>query len=170
MWLGFHLVTSASAADEAFDAYLKRSANPANLGLREDGRFYPYASPVGRRIGYRQMVTNKKLFRDGWSEEEARQAFALQIAEVESQWAKRLEVQFSRKFDELPVESREILVDFGVSEGVKQVSPEFVQVAIDLDWERILLPEFYARHEAVWPNTERNQAFYQRWAGKAVAK
>jgi hypothetical protein len=159
----------ADAAAEPFIDYLQRAANPDNLGLRADGRFYPYASPDGRRIGYRQIVADKKLFRDGWSQEEARQGLLRQIAEVENDWRKRLSSEFKRNFDELPMESREILVDFGVSEGVAKVKPELIRAALELDWKHILDPAVYVRYEAVWPLTERNKPFYERWSGKGGA-
>lgn len=151
-------------------AYLQRAANPDKLGLREDGRFYPYASPVGRRIGYRQGVADKKLFRDGWSQDEALKAFERQIAGIENEWRKRLPAEFGKKFDELPVESRELLVDFGLSEGVEKVKPDFIRAAMALDWKRILDPRLYVRYEVAWPHTERNKPFYERWSRKAVAK
>jgi hypothetical protein len=165
---------SALAADAAdgppFVAYLQMAANPNNLGLREDGRFYPYSSPVGRRIGFRQVVTDKKLFRDGWSQEEAMESFTRQIAEVENEWRKRVSAEFKRDFDELPVESREILVDFGLSEGVEKVKAELIRAAIGLDWKRILDPGIYVRYEVAWPHTERNKPFYERWSGKGGAQ
>lgn len=163
-------VFSSPAEDEAFLVYLQRAANPDNLGLRADGRFYPYSAPVGRRIGYRQLVTDKKLFRDGWSKKEAEAAFARQVSEVEAGWRQRLQSEFGRSFDELTVPSQEILVDFGVSEGVGNVKPEFVKAAMDLDWKRILDPALYARYETAWPHTERNKAFYDRWSKKVVSR
>lgn len=164
------LFTGVALAEEPFNDYLRRSANPNNLGLREDGRFYPYASPVGRRIGFRQEVTDKKLYRDGWSKEEALENFNRQIAQVENAWREKLSAEYGRSFDELPAESRELLVDFGVSEGIDKVKPEFIQAALDLDWKRLLDPNIYVRYELAWPNTERNKAYYDRWSGKVVAE
>jgi hypothetical protein len=158
----------ADAAAEPFIDYLQRAANPDNLGLRADGRFYPYSSPAGRRIGYRQIVADKKLFRDGLSQEEAQQALLRQIAEVENEWREKLSSEFKRNFDELPTESREILVDFGVSEGVAKVKPELIHAALELDWKSLLDPSVYVRYEASWPLTERNKPFYERWSGKGV--
>jgi hypothetical protein len=166
--LSFAPIFAADAAAEPFIAYLQRAANPDNLGFRADGRFYPYASPAGRRIGYRQVVTDKKLFRDGLSQEEARQALLRQIAEVENEWREKLSSEFKRNFDELPTESREILVDFGVSEGVAKVKPDLIRAALELDWKRILDPAVYVRYESSWPLTERNKPFYERWVGKGV--
>ena len=160
----------AAPADESFDVYLRRMANPDNLGLREDGRFYPYASPVGRRIGYRQEVIDKKLFRDGWSGEEALESFSRQIALVENEWRQILPVKYGKNFDKLPVESRELLVDFGISEGVDKVKPEFIKAALDLDWQRLLDPDIYVRYEVAWPHTERNKPFYERWSGKVTGE
>lgn len=158
-------VLAADAAAEPFIDYLQRAANPDNLGLRADGRFYPYASPAGRRIGYRQVVPDKALYRTGWTQEEARQALARQVAEVETEWRQRLSSEFERNFDELPAESREILVDFGVSEGVEKVKAELIRATLVLDWNRILDPSIYVRYESSWPLSERNKPFYERWSG-----
>ena len=160
------LFAGSTFAEESFADYLRRSANPYNLGLREDGRFYPYASPVGRRIGFRQEVTEKQLFRDGWSEKEALESFNRKIALVESEWREKLPAEYGRNFDELPVESRELFVDFGLSEGVDEVRPDFVKAALELDWKRMLDHDVYVRYEKVWPHTERNKPFYERWSGK----
>src|SRR5205823_9538382 len=48
-----------------FLAYLQRAANAHNFGLRADGRFYPYSTPQGRRIAWRQPVWDKSLFARG---------------------------------------------------------------------------------------------------------
>jgi len=170
-WFTGVLVPAFGApADEPFDAYLRRAANPDNLGLREDGRFYPYASPVGRRIGYRQEVADKNLYRDGWSREEAQASFSRQIEQVESEWRQKLPANYGKNFDELPAESRELLVDFGLSEGVDKVKPDFIKAALDLDWKSLLDPNIYVRYEVVWPHTERNKPFYDRWSGKVVGE
>jgi hypothetical protein len=164
------LFAGSALGEEPFQDYLKRSANPDELGLREDGRFYPYASPVGRRIGYRQEVSEKNLYRDGWSKDEAQASFSRQIEQVESEWRQILPAKYGKNFDDLPVESRELLVDFGISEGVDKVKPEFIKAALDLDWKRLLDPNIYVRYEAVWPHTERNKPFYERWSGKVAGE
>jgi hypothetical protein len=163
-------IVGCAFAQEPFEEYLRRSANPELLGLRDDGRYYPYASPVGRRIGYRQEVAEKRLYRDGWSKAEALESFNRQIVQVENAWREKLSMDFGRKFDELPKESRELLVDFGVSEGIDNVKPEFIKAALDLDWKRLLDPNIYVRYELAWPHTERNKAYYDRWSGKVLAK
>jgi hypothetical protein len=54
-------------------AYIQRAANGDNFGLRADGRFYPYSTPQGRRIGWRQPVWDKALFATGCTRAEAEQ-------------------------------------------------------------------------------------------------
>ena len=64
----------------------------------------------------------------------------------------------------MPREAREILTDFGYTEGVEKLKPEFIQLVVKLDWKRMLKPEHYVRYEADWPDSVRNKAFYGRWS------
>ncbi len=153
---------SVPLTDDFVD-YLKAAANPDNHGLRADGRFYPYSSPQGRRIGYRQPIADKKLYREGWSAADAERALREQLQAVAAELRVRLRGELSREFDGLPRASREILLDFGLTEGVARLQPEFVAAVVRLDWNRILDPDFYARYEADWPDSVRNKAFYERW-------
>ena len=148
---------------DGFVDYLKAAANPDKHGWRADGRFYPYSSPQGRRIGYRQPIADKKLYREGWSAADAERALREQIQAVAAELRVRLRGELRQEFDELPRASREILLDFGLTEGVARLQPEFVAAVVRLDWKRILDPDFYARYEADWPDSVRNKAFYQRW-------
>lgn len=157
---GIHEETRIS--DEFVD-YIKAAANPDLHGAREDGRFYPYSSPQGRRIGYRLKVPDKSLYDKGWSATEAEQALRDALASVTKELRERMRVEFACNFDALPQASREILIDFGFTEGVGAVRPEFIRAVLELDWGRILRPEFYVRYEADWPDSVRNKAFYERW-------
>ena len=59
-----------------FVKYLQRAANPHDFGLRSDDRFYPYSTPQGRRIAWRQPVWDKALFARGCTPQEAEQQLA----------------------------------------------------------------------------------------------
>lgn len=144
-------------------AYIKAAANPDNHGLRADGRFYPYSSPQGRRIGYRQPIADKKLYGEGWSAADAERALREQLQAVAAEWRVRLRGELNQDFDGLPRASREILLDFGLTEGVAGLQPQFVAAVVRLDWKQILDPDFYVRYEADWPDSIRNKAFYERW-------
>jgi hypothetical protein len=152
----------AGVSDE-FIQYIKAAANPELHGMREDGRFYPYCSPQGRRIGYRLKVTDKSLYAKGWSVAEAEQALRDALASVTNDLRERMRREFECNFDQLPQASREMLMDFGFTEGVGAVRAEFIRAVLELDWGRILKPEFYVRYEADWPDSVRNKAFLERW-------
>ena len=59
------------AITDDFVAYLKQETNPHDFGLRPDGRFYPYSTPRGRRIGYYFTVWDKALYAQGCTKQEA---------------------------------------------------------------------------------------------------
>lgn len=153
---------SVPLTDDFVD-YLKAAANPDKHGSRADGRFYPYSTPQGRRIGYRQPIADKKLYREGGSAAEAERALRKQLQAVAAELRVRLRGELNQDFDGLPRASREILLDFGLTEGVARLKPEFVAAVVRLDWKQILSPDFYARFEADWPDSLRNKAFYERW-------
>ena len=148
---------------DAFVEYMKTTANPSRHGLRGDGRFYPYSAPEGRRIGYRQCISDKQFYVAGWSEADAGKALREELKSVETELRERLRQDLNRKFDELPRASLEILLDFGFTEGVGALKADFLRTVVQLDWNRILNPDFYARYEADWPDSVRNLAFYERW-------
>lgn len=159
---------SASVQEEAgvsdeFVEHIKAAANPELHGVREDGRFYPYSSPQGRRIGYRLEVADKSLRAKGWSTAEADQALRDALASATNDLRERMRQEFKCNFDQLPQASREILIDFGFTEGVGAVRAEFIKAVLELNWRRILKPQFYVRYEADWPDSVRNKAFYERW-------
>ena len=157
------LRAAGDALRDGFVDYIKAAANPDNHGLRADGRFYPYSAPQGRRIGYRQPIADKKLYRDGWSAADAERALREQLQAVATEWRVLLRGELNQDFDGLPKASREILLDFGLTEGVASLQPEFVAAVVRLDWQRIRSPDFYARYEVDWPDSIRNKAFYERW-------
>lgn len=146
---------------DAMVDYLMSAANGNGHGLRDE-RYFPYPSPEGFRIAFRQPVEREEWFRDGWTVGEAKAAFREHLASVVAELRKRL-ASDGIDFDTLPLEARELLLDFSVFDGVAALSTVQIRVVATLDWNRILRPEFYARHIADWPDSDRNKAFYERW-------
>jgi hypothetical protein len=107
-------------------------------------------------------VLQNEFFRDGWPVAEAQAAFREQLTGTIQKLRERL-VADSVDFDALPLEARELLVDLSVFDGVDSLSDEQVRVIVALEWDHILIPEFYARPIADWPDSDRNKAFYERW-------
>jgi len=148
-----------------FIEYIKAAANPDKHGQGKDGRFYPYPTPQGHLIGYRQTVPDKALYMRGWSAAEADAALIQQLQSVESELRQRLQ-RDGKNLDQIQPACREILLDYGFTEGVAKLKPEWIQAVTQLDWGRILNPDFYARYDADWPDSVRNKAFFKRWSSK----
>lgn len=149
-----------------FIEYIKSATNPEHFGLRDDGRFYPYSPPGGRRIAYRQMIPDKALYLQGWSPEEAEAQLRRELEATVAALRPVILQKARRSFDGLPADSQEILLDFAYSEGVARLSDRLIAAAISLDWETLLDPSVYSRNEADWPDSSRNRAFYTRWQAK----
>lgn len=164
--LAFSQGTNELPISAEFIEYIKAAANPGKHGQGKDGRFYPYSTPQGYRIGYRQVVPDKALHMRGWSAEEADAALIQQLQSVESELRQRLQ-RDGKNIDQIQPASREILLDYGFTEGVAKLKPEWIQVVTQLDWEQILNPDFYVRYDADWPDSVRNKAFFERWEKKA---
>ena len=98
----------AGISDEFVD-YIKAAANPELHGVRKDGRFYPYSSPEGRRIGYQLKVPDKGLYAKGWSAAQADQALRDALTSATNDVWERVRREFRCNFDELPQASREPL-------------------------------------------------------------
>ncbi len=148
-----------------FIAYLKQTTNPHEFGLRPDGRFYPYSTARGRRIGYDRLVTDKGLYHRGCSKAEA-EAQLRADAEMALGELKRYMAgaHAARPFDSLSRKSQEILLDFAFSEGPTNLSPAFYEAVMSEDWNRLFDSFMYIRWvEKGWPNTAKNKAFADRW-------
>lgn len=150
-----------SFPSDQFVAYLMTAGNSSGHGLR-DGRYYPYPSPDGFRIAFRQVVLREDYFRDGLAVADAQTAFREQIAATIAALRERLANE-DLEFNTLPLESRELLVDLSVFDGAESLSAEQIRAIAALEWEQILKPGFYARWIADWPDSDRNKAFFERW-------
>jgi hypothetical protein len=69
---------------DEFIAYLQHAANGDNFGFRADGRFYPYSTPQGRRIAWRQPVWDKRFFAEGCTREEADRQLRAELSRTAS--------------------------------------------------------------------------------------
>jgi hypothetical protein len=117
---------------------------------RADGRFYPYSTPQGRRIGWRQPVWDKALFATGCTRAEAEQ---------------RLRADLGRVLATLPAgldqRQQETLLDLTYTEGT--LRPELVKAVLARDWPRMINGHLYVRYAGHAPDHARNKAFAARW-------
>ena len=151
------------AITDEFVAYVKVAANPKELGLR-DGRFYPYSTPLGRRIAWRQRVTDKAWFTEGLAQSEAER---LLRADLERALADARQLAAARRppvsFDGLPAASQEMLVDFVHSEGPENVPAALIAAVVAGDWRTLIERHLYVRWQGPSPDMSRNKAFADRW-------
>lgn len=146
-----------------FLAYLKKASNPHDFGLR-DGRYYPYSTPEGRRIAWRQPVWDETLYVRGCtpSEAEAQLLGAVENARTE------LEAVLSERapevaFDGLSEKQQEILLDFALTEGARNLSKDFLTMVLEQDWEKLTSEALYVRYLGASPDNVKNLAFSERW-------
>ena len=148
-----------------FLAYLKTATNPHQFGLKPDGRFYPYSTARGRRIGYDRPLLDKALYQRGCTQAEAEAQLRADAAQAVTELTRRLaQVQPTPDFDALSRKSQEMLVDFALSEGATNIPPALCDAVIKEDWNRLFNDFIYIRWvEKGWPDTARNKAFADRW-------
>lgn len=123
----FGLIAAAPAPapiTDDFVSYIQTSRNNSDFGLR-DGKFYPYSTVRGWRIGYRQTVADKKWFRAGWPQAEAEKALRAELdatLAAARAWALKNKVE---PFDQWSQASREIFLDLAHTEGLlEEADPE----------------------------------------------
>ncbi|MBM3860782.1 MAG: hypothetical protein FJ395_14175 [Verrucomicrobia bacterium] len=160
----FHLEWCKAVAvgiSDDFVAYIQRAANGDNFGLRADGRLYPYSTPQGRRIGWRQAVWDKTLFAKGCTKAEAEQRLRADL--------ERTLAALRATDPGLDQRQEETLLDFAYTEGLNNLKPEFVAAVLAKDWERIVKEHLYVRYAGHAPDHPRNKAFFQRITSAAGA-
>jgi hypothetical protein len=152
------------AVSDDFLAYLQRAANGNGFGLRADGRFYPYSTPQGRRIAWRQPVWDKALFAQGCTREEAE---AHLRGELDRAHADIIAALAHRKpaadFVALDGRQQETLLDFTLSEGAAGLKPQFMDAVLARDWDRLVNGHLYVRYAGHAPDHPRNREFAARW-------
>jgi hypothetical protein len=167
---GFVLPACAVAAEawtlsDEFLAYLKQTTNPHGFGVRKDGRFYPYSSPRGRRIGYDGLVDDKALYQSGLGKEEAEARLRARVEEALRGLVEHAAMAYpERQFRSLSRKSQEMLVDHALSEGARNVPAAFYEAVMDERWDDLFGRFLYIRWvERGWPDTMRNKPFVDRW-------
>ena len=148
--------------------YLQQAANPHDFGLHSDGRFYPYSTPQGRRIAWRQPVWDKGLFARGCTRQEAERQFRADLQrtldELTAALSGRTPPVDLRQLDR---RQQETLLDLAHTEGVSGLRPGFVSAVLDRDWDRVIHQHLYVRYAGPAPDHVRNKAFLERWAKPA---
>ena len=149
---------------DEFIAYLQHAANGDNFGFCADGRFYPYSTPQGRRIAWRQPVWDKRFFAEGCTREEAdrqlRAELSRTVSELTTVLAKR---QPAIEFEKLDRRQQETLLDLALSEGVGGLQSKFVAAVLAGDWNQLVKQHLYVRYAGHVPDHSRNKAFAARW-------
>ncbi|MCX7008595.1 MAG: hypothetical protein NTY53_15310 [Kiritimatiellaeota bacterium] len=148
------------AITDEFVAYIQQGANPLAFGLGKDGRFKPYSTSVGRRIGWRQPVADKQWFAKGLAKADAEK---LLHADLDRALVEARKLVAEQKFDALPRAAQEMLVDFVHSEGATNVSPAFTAAVLAGDWPKLIKQHLYVRWLGPSPDNFRNKAFADRW-------
>jgi hypothetical protein len=148
-----------------FVAYLKETTNPHEFGLRADGRFYPYSTPLGRRIGYAVPVTDKRLYSRGCTKAEAEAQLRARAEDALGELTRHMAREFpARPFNTLSRKSQEILLDHAFSEGAGNIRLEFYEAVMNENWDRLFDSFMYIRWiEKGWPDTRKNKPFTDRW-------
>ncbi|MDR0352345.1 MAG: hypothetical protein LBI02_02965 [Opitutaceae bacterium] len=148
--------------DDDFIAYIKRAANQDNYGLRADGRFYPYSTPQGRRIGWRQPVWDKTLFETGCTPAEAEKHLRATLARVQLDLTAHLRARHPPiDFARLDRRQRETLLDLASTGDA--LHPDLLETVLARDWERLTREHLYIRYAGHAPDHVWNKAFAARW-------
>jgi hypothetical protein len=156
-----------TGVSDDFVKYLQRAANPHDFGLRSDDRFYPYSTPQGRRIAWRQPVWDKALFARGCRPQEAEQQLRADV----NRTLVKLKTNLAAReppvdFRQLDRRQQETLLDFAHTEGVAGLRPELVSAVLGRDWNRLINQHLYVRYAGHAPDHVRNKAFAERWVEK----
>lgn len=144
-----------------FVAYIKQAANRDDYGLR-DGRYYPYSTPQGRRIAWRQPVWDKMLYAKGCTPGEAEKRLRAELAGIQARLITLLAArQPAVDFAALNERQRETLIDLALTEN--PLRPELLDAVLAGDWDRMIRDHLYVRYAGHAPDHFWNKAFAQRW-------
>jgi hypothetical protein len=161
---GWNGEKTSPALSNDFVEYIQHAANENNFGKHPDGRWYPYSTPQGRRIATRQLIWDKTLYEKGCTEEEARQRLCADLTRVQAKLKAMLNERKSAvNFASLDQRQRETLLDLGYTEGVSNLTPEFIDAVLSGDWDRMANDCLYVRYAGHAPDHARNRAFAKRW-------
>lgn len=146
-----------------FVGYMKAVTNPHSFGLR-DGRFFPYSTRYGRRIGYARPITEKTLYRTGETPAEAEAQLRAGLLATATELTAWLTREFpDQPFTELTHTQQELLIDHAYTEGVPAMNRAFCAAVLKADWNQLIDTCLYVRGLGNWPDTDRNSAFGRRY-------
>jgi len=149
--------------NDEFVAYLKKAANPDDYGLR-NGKFFPYSTPQGRRIAWRQPVWDKDLYAQGCESKDAERRLRADLARTQTEIIAALAARTpSVDYSQLDPRQRETLLDMAYTEGVTNLRPEIIAAILASDWERLIHDHLCVRYAGHAPDHVRNKAFAKRW-------
>lgn len=144
--------------------YLQRAANPKKLGLGPDGRFRPYSTPLGRRIGARLPVWDPALYERGCTPEEAARRLRETAADAAAAIRARLAADSpATDLDTLDRDQREMLVDFALTETAQGIGAGLLDAILRRDRAALASGMLYVRWNGASPDAARNKAFADRW-------
>lgn len=152
-----------SIVTDEFVAYMKAVTNPHAFGLK-DGRYYPYSTRYGRRIGYARTVGDKSLYLRGETPAESERHLRRELSETQERLRDWLAREYPNSpYNSLSRHSREILLDHAYTEGVEKLDRRFTTAVVSADWDTLLDQHLYVRGRDGWPDTTQNFAFGLRW-------
>jgi len=149
---------------DSFVSHMKKVMNPDKFGLRKDGRFYPYSSRYGRRIGYSTGVRDERWYSAGLSRSDAEKRLRGDL--IRTAWRVRahLRKKYPRhSFNKLSQDQQEMLVDHAYTEGVDGVASAFYDAVLRNDFEKIRKTYIRMKKGTGWPDIQQNRAFVERW-------
>ena len=156
-----------------FVHYIQSATNPDGFGLSKDGRFKPYSTPMGRRIGYRQCIWDESLYDVGCTKQEAEKRLRddLQRTIIDLKAFLTTNVP-SCTWVCIAPDYQEILVDLTSSEGVSGLKPAVITAAVKGDGRQLIDGMLYIRKFGSTLDNLRNRAFAQRWieSGRLTGK
>lgn len=162
-WIATAQDTSFTITDE-FVRYIQSATNPDGFGLSKDGRFKPYSTPMGRRIGYRQRIWDESLYDAGCTKQEAEMRLRADLQQTLVDLSAFLATNVpSCTWKRLAPEYQEILVDLASSEGVSGLKPAVIAAAVTEDGRQLIDGMLYIRMFGSTLDNLRNRAFAQRW-------
>lgn len=151
------------ALTDEFVGYMKAVTNPHHFG-RRDGRFFPYSTRYGRRIGYARPIADKTLYRVGETPAEAEAQLRAGLLATASELTTWLAREFpDRAFAALTRTQQELLVDHAYTESVPAMNRTFCNAVLQADWNQLIDECLYVRGLGHWPDTSRNYAFGRRY-------
>jgi hypothetical protein len=158
------------AVSDDFLAYLKTASNPQKLGWTNQ-HFFPYSTPLGRRIAWGLPIWDKALFAKGCTEAEADAQFRreLEYAAVETDAILKKRTP-PATIGGLSNRQREWLLDFALTETASRIPETVIHAILADDLRQLARDHRYVRYAGPAPDHPRNRAFVDRWKLRDIAK